>query len=247
MTDIHSHLLYDIDDGANTRAETEILLRTAADNRITDIIATPHLYSYNRVHEIAALRDERIAALNGGKDFNVKIHPGFEVFCGEGFERIADYTPFTLNASRYMLVEFEFYGESLINVLRYCDRLVSEGIVPIIAHPERYGFFLEDYDAVNSFAGRSVLFQLNVGSLTGAFGTEEKRLAFAMLDAGYCDFLATDAHSPHGRSSNLLEMICAVPELDISQKELERITKLNPFCVIENSPVNVPRRGKVIG
>ena len=247
MKDIHTHILSGIDDGAHSFDESIRLCSVAADNRTSTIIATPHLFSYNKIAEISQKRDALItqlrAVLERGK-IPLTVLGGFEVYCSESFRSVADLSRFTLNGSRYILLEFDFERTDIYEAVKNCDFVTSQGFVPVIAHPERYAFFIDDYDSFNCFASRNVLFQLNAGSFLGHYGHLERRLAYTLLSCGYCDFLATDAHSSVNRSANLLEMICGIGDA-VDFDEIKRLTDINPSHVIENKPVAFSR-GKVI-
>ena len=173
MIDIHSHLLSGIDDGAYSTDESVRLCSIAADNRIKTTISTPHLFSYDKIDKLYDQRNELIAALNSrlkAECIPVDIKGGFEVYCSERFRSLTDFKRFTLNGSRYILLEFDFAYADIYEALKCCDYVSSFGLVPIIAHPERYKFFLDDYDCFNSFSSRNVLFQINAGSFSGHYG-----------------------------------------------------------------------------
>ena len=247
MIDIHCHVLHGIDDGSHSLNESVAMCSTAFDNRVTTIIATPHLLRYHEASALSERRDARAAELTAvlaKEKILVKILCGFEVYCNEGILNVSDFSGITLNGSRYMLTEFDFDRENIYGVLKTVNHLLSKGVVPVIAHPERYAFFINDYDALNALADKEVLFQLNVGSLVGLYGYEERRLALTMLQCGYCDILATDAHSLHGRSTNMLEIICQTGEL-LDSHELKRMTASNPMCIINNEDIQRGARGHI--
>ena len=96
----------------------------------------------------------------------------------------------TINNTRYMLIEFpmlEFNIEEAINTLY---ELQIRGIVPIIAHPERYKPFIKKPSMINSLIKEGMLFQLNAGSITGSFGKEVKKTANYITDTNENDGVA---------------------------------------------------------
>lgn len=247
MIDIHAHILPFIDDGAQNEEQSLQMCEEAADNGITAIIATPHLYSYSKVSEISEKRDKEIAKLKEQLVENkcrVSIYPGFEVYCGEDVLEVTDFSELTLNESRYMLCEFDFNEPDSIVFMRYIDHIISHNIIPVIAHPERYTAFLNDYESLNDIIRWGTLFQLNADSLTGFYGAREKRLAVAMLQCGFCDFLATDAHSPTYRSPRLMEHIIN-SQIDFDEEEIEKLTVKNPQTLLDDGDFAEIKRGYI--
>ncbi len=245
MIDIHAHILPLLDDGAKSIFESLSMCKTAVNNSIEAIIATPHFYKYEEIRRASRLRDDRISQLQSYLDANkcpITIYPGFEVYCNEEIAQITDFSDFTINKGRYMLCEFNFFEPDSLVIMQIIDHIAKRGVVPIIAHPERYTAFMEDYEALNYFGRWGVLYQLNAGSFTGVYGNGEKRLAITMLQCGFCDFIATDAHSPHNRSTNLKELVID-SQIDFASGEIEIMTEVNPRKILENEEIKDIKRG----
>src|SRR5688500_1615002 len=133
FVDIHSHILYGLDDGAKTIAESLEMLRLAAAAGTTDIVATPHAsgqYAFS-----PELIDARIGELSAATE--VRIHRGcdFHLQADNIEDAIAHPHKYTINHSGYLLVEF-----SDIAIFASTDEILSElvgaGMAPIITHPE---------------------------------------------------------------------------------------------------------------
>ncbi|HOD02123.1 MAG TPA: capsular biosynthesis protein [Clostridiales bacterium] len=245
LIDIHAHILPLVDDGAKSAIESLSLCETALKNSIEAIVATPHFNKYEEIKKKSQLRDERISELQTYLDTNkcpISIYPGFEVYCGEEIAQVTDFSDFTINKSRYMLCEFDFFEPDALVFMQIIDHIVKCGVVPIIAHPERYKAFLEDYESLNYIRRWGALYQLNAGSFTGAYGRGERRLAITMLQCGFCDFIATDAHSIHSRSTNLKEMLID-SQIDFASGELDIMTVHNPRRILENEEITDIKRG----
>ena len=112
------------------------------------------------------------------------------------------------------------------------------GLIPIIAHPERYEYFQNNYDAVNELVSRGVLFQINAGSLACRDGREEFELAYEMAYKGAAAFIATDAHSMQHRPNDIGSMVRSFPQ-DIDARRMQKMLSLNAMLVLENR--DVPR------
>lgn len=246
MIDIHTHILPFMDDGAENAEQSLRMCETALDNRVKAIVATPHFYKYDQINTAVSERDERITELRSAlkeNKFRIDIYPGLEVYCHEEIFKVTDFSRFTINNSRYMLCEFDFNEPDALMIMRYIDHISACGVIPVIAHPERYAAFLGDYEALNNFERWGTLFQLNVTSFTGVHGPMEKRLAAAMLQCGFCDFIASDAHSPRYRSTNLLETLIAT-RIDFIKGELKTLTDKNPRRLLDDEAIEI-RRGYI--
>jgi len=107
MIDIHSHIIWGVDDGARNREDSIAMLRLAAETGTTDIVATPHCdrqYKFD-----PAVRDERIHELMDATGGVPRIHPGcdFRLRFDNIQAALQEPARFTINGLRYLLVEFE--------------------------------------------------------------------------------------------------------------------------------------------
>ena len=137
MKDIHSHILPGIDDGARNVEESIKLLEKFYDNGVTDIILTPH-YIYNSNYN--SNNKEKMLLLNEVKKKYKKInlYLGNEVYISDNIpELIKQNEIFTLNNSKYLLIELPMNSE-IKNLDSIIFDIMRNGIIPIIAHPERY-------------------------------------------------------------------------------------------------------------
>ena len=239
MIDIHSHILNNIDDGARDLETAVRMCRVAKENGIDRIVATPHVRTMDDVAAFTEKRDDRIRILRESlseEGIDVAIFPGAEVFVDDDIFFANDLTRLTINSSRYLLVEFSFRNLRLRRIYEYLDEIVKLGLVPIIAHPERYEYFQEDYEAVNSLAKNGVLFQLNAASLASLDGRREFELAYSMAYNGLASFIGTDAHSPVHRPNNLAQMMKYFPA-DISEHKLEAMLYGSAKAVLADEAV----------
>lgn len=239
LRDIHTHILYDIDDGAEDIFESVELCRIAFENNVTDIILTPHVFRFNNVDDLLKERDEKIAILSEkikNEGIDIKLYPGAEVFADEDILFADCLEKLTLNNSRYLLMEFEFRNLSVNRALKYMNTVKQCGLVPIIAHPERYDFIQQKYENLNMFMDEGALFQVNASSLAGYGNKAEKKLSEAIVLGGFADFIASDAHSVKYRPSDLLETIKDAG-LNVSRGYLDIVLEQNTASVINNEEI----------
>lgn len=227
MIEVHCHLINGIDDGSKNEEMTLNMIKIAKENGVTKIICTPHYYpgrfeyKKNQVEEkINKLRE--IAIEN---NLNMEFFFGQEVFLDNNIlENYSNRNIGTINNSRYMLIEMNFieFEESFLDNLY---ELSLKGVIPIIAHPERYKYFIKDKKLINNFFEIGCLFQLNAGSLTGQFGKDVQKLAKEFLENDIYNFIGSDAHSDGKRRCNLKE-VYEILNLKTKERFLDSSEKL---------------------
>lgn len=240
MFDIHCHILHGVDDGSGNMSDSVEMAQLAAESGTKGIVVTPHcnipgmfdnFWSSELAERICALKQE----INKRK-IPLEIYPGQEVFLSRHFEDHLQKGEFiTLNNSRYMLVELDFRidGGSAFSKL---ERLVSLGYIPVVAHPERYGFVIDDPAMVSRIRSLGCLVQLNSGSLAGDFGRYIQKTADIIVRKRLADFIASDAHSQYSRTPNLSpvhELVCE----EISYDYADVLFRINPVKVLNNETI----------
>ncbi len=237
MFDIHCHILHGVDDGSGNLSDSIEMAQLAAESGTTGIIATPHCNIPGMFENYWSKElEDKIVELRRAlaqRNIAVDIYSGQEVFLSRFFEENLEKGDFvTLNGSRYMLVEFDFRIDEL-SAVQKLEKLASRGYVPIVAHPERYGFVIENPDAINRIRSAGCLVQLNSGSLTGDFGRFVRKTANAIITNGLADFVASDAHSQYSRTPNLAQVHELVCE-DLSYDYADFLFNINPVKVLNN-------------
>lgn len=247
MIDIHCHILPEIDDGARDLETAIRMCHLAQSNGIKHIVATPHTNTVDNIDHFLKIRDERLHVLRkhiADRDIDIKLYPGAEVFVDDDIFFANDLKRLTINGSRYILIEFNFRNVQIRKIYDYLNEIIDMGLVPIIAHPERYEFFQFDYDAVNSLAKNGVIFQINATSLASLDGLQEFELAYSMAYNGLASFIGTDAHSLSHRAPNLSEMMRYFPP-DISQYNMQMMVHDAAKAVLTDSPIPLVERREI--
>ena len=237
MIDIHCHILPGIDDGASDIYDTLEMASIAHGSGVKGIVATPHCnvpweepnYYGSRYRDALlkareALKEERIP---------IKLMSGMEVFVTYDLpDLIADGKVLTINHSRYMLIEF-YFDEDPEFVEIMIERITEMGIVPIVAHPERYMFMKENPDFVYRLKRRGCLLQANKGSFLGRYGERSERLAFEYAKNGLYTVVASDAHNPRSRSTYMIE---ARREIE-GKCDVKALFETNPSLICTDRPI----------
>jgi protein-tyrosine phosphatase len=205
MIDLHSHILWGIDDGSLSLEMSLQMLKMSADSGVTDIFATPHANRHGAVPEWPVVLD-KINTLQEEADrasIPIHIHSGAEV---ELDYHILDFVregshDYCLNGSDYILVELTRQSRPpQVEELLY--ELMLRGFTPVLAHPERYDHIMSHPDQVLEWMRHGLLLQSNLGSFTGFFGDSAQHLARELQKRGLISFLGSDAHRTNVRTTD---------------------------------------------
>lgn len=245
MTDIHSHVIPGVDDGASDLRESLEMLRLAESRGTGHIVCTPHIYhpAKSSPPETVLSAFALLVQAAREKGIGVKLSLGCELYLTDsGAERVAgdlkSGSVFTVNSSSYLLVELDVRVPER-EAVRLLEKLGAIGVVPVLAHPERYGFVIEDNSALRRIRDKGVLLQVNKDSLRGFFGRGSAEAAWYALSHRYAHTAASDAHSPYERNTSLRgvhELLCE--ELDPDYADVLLIH--NPRLITENKRVCTP-------
>lgn len=197
MTDVHSHILFDIDDGSSSIEESLELLKEMKKVGFDNVILTPHYIhssDYNAKNNLKKEKFDLLKEAIKSNNLDINVYLGNEIFIHENIiEFLKNGFVYTLNNTKYILIEFPF-NNKIINLEDIIFEIKHCGLVPIIAHPERYTYFQNDYNLVKSLREEGVMFQGNYSSILGYYGKSAQKLMKLMLKDNYIDFFGTDLH-----------------------------------------------------
>jgi protein-tyrosine phosphatase len=235
LIDIHSHVLYGLDDGARTLEDSVAMLRLAAESGTTDIVATPHAnLTYTFQPERIRERLAEVAAAAGGR---IKVHSGcdFHLSYDNIQDAIENPRKYTIAQNCYLLVEF---SDLLIfqNTAEIFARLQDADMIPVVTHPERNGLLRQRIDAIGEWVEAGACIQITAQSLLGDFGNRAREFCGALLDRGLVHFVASDAHDCERRPPRL-DTAHAWLTKHRSEETAELLCVTNPRAAIEGKPV----------
>ena len=203
MIDIHCHILYCVDDGADSAQTSRLILDQMATQHITDVIVTPHfrrhMFSYPKQEIEEAYQDlhEYAAALG------ISLYPGCEYHVDHDiYENLKSHQVHTLADTRYVLTEYS-YSDDLSRIIEYSQELVMRGYQPVIAHAERCRVFQRKPELIWDAVDAGAMIQLNAGSLLGEDGRGVKKTAYRILDQEAAHFIASDTHDLKERACRM--------------------------------------------
>lgn len=198
MIDIHSHVLFGMDDGARTLEDSVALVRMAAECGTTDLVATPHanpMYSFE-----PELIEERLSQVVAASGNVLRLYTGcdFHLSFDNIQDALANPRKYTINHKKYLLVEF---SDLLIlkNTQEVFSRLLDAGMIPIITHPERNALLRQRLDDIAKWVELGALVQVTAMSVTGSFGRKAQDFCTRLLDHQLVQIVASDAHDVQHR------------------------------------------------
>lgn len=204
MIDIHCHLLPGIDDGPPTLEAAMALAHALVADGITHVVATPHVFPGRFENRRSSIQEEaeRFAEVLAQSGLALGLSWGGEVrLTPEVLELLArDELPFLGQVSGFntMLLELPD-GQVPLGSDRFVRQLVRHRVRPVIVHPERNRAVMERPERMRSFVEEGCYLQLTAGSLVGAFGAKAQEAARTLLDLGWVQAVASDAHNVQAR------------------------------------------------
>lgn len=198
MKDIHSHLIYGVDDGSKSLEESIELLKKMEKAGTTDLMLTPHYvensnFICNNKNKNTIFKKLKDKAKK--ENININLYLGNEVFFTENFLKLIKSGEIrTLNNSKYLLFEFPM-NHLYPNTGDVISLIISKGCVPVLAHPERYLKFIKHPDIAEEYLRMGVLLQGNFTSLFNKYGRESKKLLTYYLKKHWITFLGSDTHN----------------------------------------------------
>ena len=227
MVDIHSHILFGVDDGAKDIEESIELLKQAVSIGYTDIVCSSHYYiglyeNNNYLTNFNLLKDEI-------KRLNIPIN----IYLGNEFNLDSEYFSHKdkinrINNGKYFLVEIK--SNIIYSICKdFFQMLLEKGIIPIFAHVERYNQIR--VEELIELSQMGVILQMNLGSAVG-----ELPKAKYLLENRYIDIIATDTHKYGKRDYNLKKKLDKLKSI-VGAEYFQLLTEINPKKVINNENI----------
>lgn len=191
--DIHSHILPGIDDGAKNIKESLGLISEMKKLGFSKIIGTPHTYPglYENTNESI---EESFKKINGKQSGKIKIGYSSEYMMDSSIIEKANKKELLCLKDNYILIEMSFLAphNELYDII---FNLKINGYYPILAHPERYRFFYDDFNQFYKLKNAGCEFQLNLLSSTGFYGKDVAIISDKLLKNNMIDYCGSDIHN----------------------------------------------------
>ncbi len=190
MYDVHTHILPGVDDGVRSTDETLKILALYEGLGVKNLTMTPHIMA-NIPQSISDLK-LRFDTLKSDYKGAIELHLGAEYMLDSDFFELIDSGNTLPLFKNHLLVEFSF-AQPTMNPTNCIERVMQSGYFAILAHPERYLYLEPNFYSQLKSAG--ALFQLNITSLAGQYGSRVRERAEWLLKRGMYDFVGTDIHN----------------------------------------------------
>ena len=204
IVDFHSHVLPGIDDGSKSVEESISMLRMEMSQGIRRVVATPHFYArYDDPEKFLTRREDAVSKLLSameGEPMMPKLSVGAEVYYFQGISDCDVLHQLTIDKKKYILVEMPH--------VPWTDRMYRElqdihyklGLIPIIAHVDRYMKPFQTFGIPERLAELPVLVQANADFFLRPM---TRGLALRLLRDGAIHLLGSDCHNLTTRVPNL--------------------------------------------
>lgn len=217
------------------------MARMAAQDGTDVIVATPHHRDMELEHQSSRIVRELADTLNAAlqSDAVRRNSPTVRIFTGMIYrldtalpELVDSESAITLNRTRFLLVEPP-YNRLPPYVADVLGRLLTQRLVPVLAHPERNTEFQRNPKRLQLLVEEGVIVQIAAESLTGQNGSGARRAAEQFIRRGIAHVVSSEMHSERApRSPALSEAFDIVSEL-FGEREAIELFEINPNMILE--------------
>jgi protein-tyrosine phosphatase len=240
LIDIHSHVLYGLDDGARTIDDSLAMIRMAAEHGTTQLVATPHASpDYKFEPEKNA---DRLAEIQARAGVPIVLHLGCDFHLS--YDNIEDAVvhprKYTIAQKNYLLVEF---SDLIIfkNTPDIFARLLDADMTPVITHPERNPLLRQRIEEIARWVEEGSRVQVTAQSLNGRFGKRAEDFSKQLLDRGLVHVIASDAHDIKHRPPMMDEAHQWLTE-EYGEALAQTLCLDNPGAALTGKPMAMPER-----
>ena len=233
MIDLHSHILFETDDGSKTIEESIKMAKEAESAGFTTICCTPHYLEprYIKTKEENKQTLERLKQELSNSEINIELVLGNEIFITNNIEELVDSKKTsTLGESEYILFELPLF-QKLPNAIDILRNLPYSKM--ILAHPERYEYVQKDLSYLDDFIEMGILLQGNYESIIGKYGRRAQKAIKKLLKQRKIDLLSTDAHKPLSTYSRMVEIEKKLRKV-IKEDYYKSLTEETPRDILKN-------------
>ncbi len=193
--DLHSHLLPGIDDGSPDVLTSVSYIKQLSQLGLNKFICTPHVFKEvypNNSETILAALAKTKAELKA-QNVKVEISASAEYMMDIDFLDLLKKNEILAMPNKYILIEMSYAAKNN-NIEQYIFEICARGYKPILAHPERYNYYHNDFNQYQRFKDMGCLLQLNALSITGYYGKEVNKIALKLVKENKIDLVGTDLH-----------------------------------------------------
>lgn len=234
-TDIHTHILPGVDDGASSIEESLKMLEIAVKEGTQRVILTPHYIPGNKKYEKKNVEEifENFKRTVKEHQIPIELELGNELYYRDGIiEALQSGAARTMAGTQYVLVEFGVKRD-YDYIYQSLKRLQEYGYRPILAHVERYDCLHKKKDLIEELIKTGFYIQMNTEELMAGLFSRNKSFCTKLFLEGYIHFLGSDCHDTDVRAPYMKKAIDY-----LSQKAadglMEEVLYLNPEKLLKN-------------
>lgn len=242
MIDMHTHVLFGVDDGAKTIENSLDLIKEEVNKGVSKIILTPHFKkkygetSVEKINENFNVLKEIVCKEN----LKVELFLGSEVYLDHNYYDTLWKEPIiTLAGSDYVLIEFSM-TDIPKNIPEICYEVRLKGFIPVIAHVERYYTLYDNTQLIRDILNEDAHFQINASTIVNKEEKESCKFVNYLLKNELVSFVASDVHNKDSRAFYLDKAYSVVNKI-CSHSYAEKIFKENQEKIIMNKYFDSPK------
>lgn len=240
MIDVHSHLIPHIDDGVKSFEEAKNTLKKLENLGFEKVIITPHYirgtsYNKNNLEKYQLLL--KLKEIIKQENINIELYLGNEIFLDENIlNDLKNGNSCSLNSSKYVLIEIP-RNDKILQLDEIIFELKNKGLVPIMAHPERYMVVKQNYEILDNWINQGIILQINYESILGKYGKEAEKLVKYILKNNKASLIGSDIHHEDSMFfKNFMKSKKKIVKLIGENKFLE-LTETNPTKLLNNEDI----------
>lgn len=194
--DVHSHLLPGLDDGVRSLNESLQILLSLQKMGYKKVITTPHINSNYQNSDSKIINT--LATLKSylkQKKVNIDVDTAAEYMLDSNLlKAVRNKETLLTFGSKFLLFETSF-SEKISRLEEFISISVSNGYLPVLAHPERYPYIQNDLRIATEIFNQGAIFQINIRSLSNGYSIKARQTARKLVDRGLIHMLGSDCHN----------------------------------------------------
>lgn len=235
MIDIHTHLLFDVDDGSKSLEQSIQYLKEIKKIGMNKVVCTPHIKFGTREKALKIVNNFKILR-EEAKKYDIELFLGNEImYSNETVELLNQKKITTIQHTKYVLVEFKRNENMAFDqVLSFLEGLVENGYYPILAHPELYIYY-RDIDKMKKIKETGTMLQIDATSLFQKTSNYKiKKFTKKLFSERLVDIVASDSHCTKQRNFKILKKAYQYSKRKYGKKYTNIIFCENPSEILKS-------------
>ncbi len=233
LIDIHTHILPGMDDGSRDTETSFRMLSLLKAQNVGTVVLTPHFYTdRENMHDFLSRRDTALSALEPiARQLDMQLFSGCEMYFSDYIFNNADLSPVCINSGRYLLTELPFSCRfSDVSVNKIARLIADFGVIPVLAHIERYPPLMKDRKYLEYLIGMGCLAQINLDALQDGFLQRKTLLRY--IEDDLVHVVGTDCHNTDSRAPDYFDGIRVIEKK--LGAEAVKVLQTNALQIISN-------------